>query len=172
MTPEQEVPMVSVIGFTGTRKGMTPEQEKEVDYFLRVLGPPNSVWHGGAIGADEQFHELVLCRWPAGVHICVLPVEHKDRSERIEPGPWVHIFPPVKNPLERNRTIARACLHLICTPKDASEVLRSGTWATVRYARRVMRTHTLIYPDGSRKTFRGEDAHHRFAAKLWKSFPK
>ena len=37
--------------------------------------------------------------------------------------------------LDRNRDIARACSVLIALPETLVEVQRSGSWATVRYAR-------------------------------------
>lgn len=38
---------------------------------------------------------------------------------------------------------------MIATPSSKEEELRSGTWSTVRYARKLRRPVTLIYPDGS-----------------------
>lgn len=52
-------------------------------------------------------------------------------------------------PLERNHRIVDACDVLIACPKDAQEQLRSGTWATVRYARKQGKRVIVITPDGT-----------------------
>jgi hypothetical protein len=51
---------------------------------------------------------------------------------------------PVKPPFERNEDIADMCDILIAAPKAATEVLRSGTWATIRHARRIGRQVVLL----------------------------
>jgi hypothetical protein len=38
---------------------------------------------------------------------------------------------------------------LIATPQTFEEQIRSGTWATIRYARKLRLKITIIYPDGS-----------------------
>ena len=54
-----------------------------------------------------------------------------------------------KKPLIRNRDIVRETAVLIATPEQTIEQLRSGTWATVRYARKMNRPTVLIFPDGT-----------------------
>jgi len=51
--------------------------------------------------------------------------------------------------LERNHNIVDESELLIACPKSKEEELRSGTWATVRYARKKGVRIILIYPDGS-----------------------
>jgi hypothetical protein len=51
--------------------------------------------------------------------------------------------------LHRNRKIVDDCvLGLLATP-SGREVLRSGTWSTIRYARGLGRRITIFWPDGS-----------------------
>jgi hypothetical protein len=50
--------------------------------------------------------------------------------------------------MERNRKIVDVVEVLLAVPFEDAEVLRSGTWATVRYARRVRRTTVIIRPSG------------------------
>ena len=53
-----------------------------------------------------------------------------------------------KNYLDRNHDIVDVSRILIATPATEHEVLRSGTWATIRYARSLNRELCIIYPDG------------------------
>lgn len=50
--------------------------------------------------------------------------------------------------LDRNHYMVDRCNLLIACP-EGIEALRSGTWATVRYARKRPRNHLIIYPDGT-----------------------
>lgn len=51
-----------------------------------------------------------------------------------------------KPPLIRNRDIVNAGELLIATPKLDVEEQRSGTWAAIRYARKIGKPIILIYP--------------------------
>jgi hypothetical protein len=76
------------IGFTGTRKGMSPVQMRLLARTLDTLGSddnrnPSSlrrlsseitVHHGACRGSDEQFHEYALRR---GYKICIHPTEER-----------------------------------------------------------------------------------------------
>lgn len=44
-----------IIGFSGTRKGMTKNQKKTVNTLLKYIKPVE-VHHGDNIGADKEFH--------------------------------------------------------------------------------------------------------------------
>jgi hypothetical protein len=70
--------------------------------------------HGECEGADLQFDDFVKTRFP---HIKVVP------------------HPANGNPLKRDKEIVGIVDVLIAAPRTDKEVLRSGTWATVRYAR-------------------------------------
>jgi hypothetical protein len=51
-----------------------------------------------------------------------------------------------KDYLDRNRDIVDNCDLLIATPKETTEVLRSGTWSTVRYAKKIGKPIVIIEP--------------------------
>ena len=53
-----------------------------------------------------------------------------------------------KRYLERNRDIVDACDILIACPRTLKEELRSGTWATVRYARKVGKPVAILWNNG------------------------
>jgi len=50
--------------------------------------------------------------------------------------------------LERNRAIVDETDILLAAPLESEEQLRSGTWATVRYARKQHKTVLVIFPNG------------------------
>ena len=58
-------------------------------------------------------------------------------------------FPAGSNPLARNRIIVDGSQLMFATPNQPREVLRSGTWATIRYANKTYTPGITIWPDGS-----------------------
>jgi hypothetical protein len=108
-----------IVGFTGTRRGMSASQEHQLQRVLDWLEASESeigggalFHHGNAPGADAEASRIAEARgWEVVSH------------------------PAGANPLVRNREIVAACEVLVAAPLTDEEVLRSGTWATVRYAR-------------------------------------
>jgi hypothetical protein len=58
------------------------------------------------------------------------------------------LWPP-KPPLERNGDIVAECDFLIAAPAEDRDQVRSGTWATIREARRQGRPVVLVLPNGT-----------------------
>jgi len=139
------------IGFTGTQKGMTENQKIGFSYLIKYLNIKEFA-HGDCIGADANAHDLVfqyftdclkqdLFRGKIVIHPPINPTKRafcKSREIR-ECLPYI----------DRNHNIVDECKILIGTPKGYEEELRSGTWATLRYAKRISRSNYIIYPDGS-----------------------
>ena len=113
------------VGFTGTRAGMTHEQKLQLHYLLSLgsLDGEDEFHHGGAVGADTE-----ACRMA------------------VEAGFRPVLYPARHDPLERNRKIVDACVVLLAAPKSAKPELRSGTWATIRYAQKVGRRIIMLVP--------------------------
>lgn len=135
-----------VYGVTGTRVGATVEQLKT----LRKLTedkPPTVARHGDCVGVDAEFAELMR-DWYGARIIGHPPDKDGNRAffpsdDEFEPQPY----------LIRDADVVRLCHHLFALPRGEKEVRRgSGTWATIRIARRVKRNHTIIFPDGKHKT--------------------
>jgi hypothetical protein len=128
-------------GFTGTQKGMTASQRKA---FEIIIGTPDEFHHGDCIGADEESHELTRYFTPDTPIIGHPPTNPSKRAfcefDQIRPK---------KDYLLRNHDIVDETDELIATPGGFSEELRSGTWATIRYARKTGKPVTIIYPNGS-----------------------
>lgn len=114
------------IGFTGTRLGMTNLQRTRLDWLLDVLvrgsrsrGEAVTFHHGADMdGSDGEAEEIA--------------VMHIPRDQVVRHAPKTRT---AKDLLARDRDIANVVAILIGAPRTDKEELRSGTWATVRYAR-------------------------------------
>lgn len=130
------------IGFTGSRHGMTVAQRERLVAFLEraVSAGPVVFHHGDCQGADSQAHSYALA---AGCLVYLHPPDTgilragcQGASVVAQPRPY----------LARNRDIVDACDLLLAAP-DGPEALRSGTWATVRYARTKGKDLVVLKPD-------------------------
>lgn len=130
------------IGFTGTQRGMTREQK---DTFLILLNRMvvTEFHHGDCIGADADAHDEVRV-WTMAKVVIHPPVYSSKRA--FKKGEAVM---PVLPYLVRNKNIVKASETMIATPGEVEEQLRSGTWSTIRFARKLRRQLYIIYPNGS-----------------------
>lgn len=131
------------LGFTGTRQIDLVSKErlsyledlllaKDVDYDFRATAV-----HGCAEGADSVFHQMCLnLNIPVYGRPCT--------GNRSKLGQFRFVYMP-EAPLARNRKIVEDCDVLIALPIDKDvEELRSGTWATIRYARKLNKQVIII----------------------------
>lgn len=129
------------IGFTGTQAGMTQIQKTMVERLIKQLGC-REFHHGDCIGADENAHRIALklnINWitihppdnPAKRAFCL------GNQNRVE-----------KPYIARNHDIVNETDLLIATPGGETEQLRSGTWSTIRFARKNAKRVIIIYPGG------------------------
>jgi len=129
------------VGFTGTRHDATVAQIRTLSALLLKLRPDR--FHlGDCVGADEQAAHLAHA---LGID-CVghPPIEEKLRANF---NRYITEY-PARSYLERNREIVDVCDILIACPGEDRERLRSGTWATVRYARAKKKKLYVINPRG------------------------
>lgn len=134
------------LGFTGTQQGMTQNQKEVVeDLLVSILTAVTEFHHGDCIGADEDAANIVrtFCMDMTEV-VCHPPDEERKRCHFKS-----DVFRVKKPYIERNHDIVDETDMLIACPNGSSEVLRSGTWATIRYARKEGKPFVIIYPDGS-----------------------
>lgn len=119
-----------IVGFTGTQRGMTDRQRGALRQLLERLQPAQ-FHHGDCIGADAQAHAMAVS---ANVPVYVHPPT--DIRKRAFTTDATSSF-PARPYLERNHNIVDSVDVLVATPAQADEVLRSGTWSTIRYARKI-----------------------------------
>lgn len=133
------------LGFTGTRNGMTDDQ---IVTFTSVVGRlnPREFHHGDCIGADSNAHAIVKHVTPTcKIHLHP-PI--KDKTRAFCEGYTIAYEP--KEYIERDHDIVDAVDTLVAIPKGFEEEQRSGTWATVRYARKKSTVRVIIiWPDGT-----------------------
>jgi hypothetical protein len=132
---------ITNIGFTGSRQGMSAAQSEVFADLLFLLGPRH-FHHGCCIGADEQAHTLSKSI-PGLTRHLHRPLDESQMAVGLVGVDW----PPAPY-LKRNRTIVRSSGLLIAAP-STHEALRSGTWSTVRYARRLGRPIVLVWASGA-----------------------
>ena len=110
------------IGFTGTRKGMSEPQKIGLSRLLYALSADGEIdgltfHHGGEPHADKEAANIARGRFWA------------TQNHRPAKKDAAHL-------LKRNRDIVEASEILIAAPDSLEERQRSGTWYTVRYARK------------------------------------
>lgn len=128
------------VGFTGTQQGMTRTQIRSVGELLTEWFEPGSQFHhGDCVGADVQAAEIAK-NIGYEVH-CHPPINTSKRG---------YFFSDVnykpKDYLDRNHDIVDAVEQMLATPKENEEVLRSGTWATIRYASKTGKRIYVVSP--------------------------
>ena len=129
------------LGMTGTRDGMTKEAKVSFCKFLEGQEITEG-HHGDCKGADTDFHsELEKRKIRIVVHP---PTNSKARSfckgaKICKPKPY----------LVRNCTIVEATEMLVAFPPTKKEILRSGTWSTIRYAKKKRRKIIIFHKEGS-----------------------
>lgn len=136
-----------ILGFTGTRKGMTPAQATAVSVAIpKLYAVLREFHHGCCVGADKEAYDLV--RQLAGCEIVAHPPD-KDKYFAFETLHGSHRVLPVKDPLARNRDIVAACDRLWAAPDSTDAGPRSGTWYTIRQARKAKKELVVFWPDGT-----------------------
>lgn len=116
---------------------MTPWQKYELEILLEG---DDELHHGGCKGADVQAHEIALRK---GCVVIIHPSNLRHWQGRCPRSD--RVLPP-KDPLERNRDIVDSVDAVVAAPATIGEVLRSGTWATIRYARQENKILAILEP--------------------------
>jgi len=131
-----------VVGFTGTQRGMNDEQTECVREALASFRRVAAAHHGDCIGADAEFHSICI---ELGIPVHIHPPTNSAKRAFCEGAVSID---PEKDYLDRNRNIVDASKVIIAAPSGPDEKRRSGTWATVRYARKSGKRVFIMLPDG------------------------
>ena len=132
-----------IIGITGTRKGMT---DCQVNSFLELLDNISSevaFMHGDCNGADKNAHNLIVNYGFKDIR--KRPCYFSNQRAFTKEGA---IIAAPEHPLDRNKKIVNDSHTIIAFPGKAYEELRSGTWSTIRYAKKQNKNIQIIWPDG------------------------
>ncbi len=132
------------LGITGTRIGPTKVQRSLMQEILqRAKGLGYSrLHHGDCIGVDEEADKIAKALGYETICHPALGTRHRAHTE----GHLVALAP--LPPLDRNWRIVEASEVMLAFPQEITEVRRSGTWATVRYARHARVTSMIVSPFG------------------------
>lgn len=134
---------------TGSRKGWFPAQRET---FMKV-----GLWYiqdlnldrhhnGLARGVDTQVM-IVLAGAPIDGYRIGHPSTHGPNAMALQ---LCHEVRVPEEPLVRNVTMINESSFAIALPHEFKELKRgSGTWAGIRYARKVEKSLLIIWPDGT-----------------------
>lgn len=141
--------MTDPVGVTGTQEGLTKEQFTAAEFLIKFLNI-STLHHGDCIGADEQLDNIAR---NVGLNRSIHPPKNDSKRAycHLNHEGMFNKFTlfPEKEYLDRNHDIVDDSELILAFPKGFSEELRSGTWATVRYAIKQGRLVLVVFPDGS-----------------------
>jgi hypothetical protein len=130
---------------------MTSLQKLTFRDLIRGLGPE---WfhHGDCIGSDADAHDVVVLEIAFGLVPTKIighpPTTDTERHTVLRAYKDCYELREQKPHIERNHNIVDESGLLIATPSSSTEQVRSGTWATVRYARLQFKPVYFILPNG------------------------
>lgn len=133
-----------VFGFTGTKRGMRPRQSVVLSAILmKNFKSGFEFHHGDCIGADVEAAESAQAF--GYIIVCHPPNKTKTRGFfRFNDRTLVEA-----DYIVRDHNIVDACTVLIAAPHTNYEITRSGTWTTIRYARKQHKPVWIVFPDGT-----------------------
>jgi len=163
------------IAFTGKSGDLDGKQRRIVlDTVLAIQGEPAFFYSGCATGTDIWSAECAIARFERSNHRLMIPQwipkpnvpprpcrrdrEGMKRLSTFAASLGVHLEYHWCDPgcgdeatgfLRRDDILAVNCTHMIAFPPTAKEAKRSGTWATVRRARKLGRPIKVVPLDGS-----------------------
>ena len=137
-----------IIGFTGSRSGLSAGQRRTFENFLKEMSKRAVrsrdnllVVHGDCVGADADVGGV--CK-----SLSVPTATRPANMPHMRALTSTAALAPPEDPLLRNKKIVDDCNMLVACPSSATEVLRSGTWATIRAGRKAKKQVFVITPDG------------------------
>ncbi len=127
-----------IIGVTATQQGLTDRQKYLVREELLALGA-TELHHGDCTGGDADIHAIA-------VELDLYIVIHPPRNESKRAFCDAHETRRALDYLDRNKNIVLESDKLLGCPRYNREELRSGTWSTIRFARKIGTPYLVILP--------------------------
>lgn len=115
-----------IVGFTGTRAGMSLVQMRFLEEILIDL-KVTQLHHGCCVGADSQANRMAQS-------LGIKTVGHPPLNTTLMADCKVDYLHEPQHYLKRNHDIVDETALLLVAPLERTEKHRSGTWATYRYA--------------------------------------
>lgn len=127
------------VGFTGSREGMSQHQKEQFVVKLLELGI-TEFHHGDCKGADAEAHDIIREFLPnVKIHV------HPPAAEFMRAFKQGDIMYEPEDYIPRDERIVDMTDILIGAPKVTDfEERRSGSWYTIRYARRKGKSHHVL----------------------------
>lgn len=139
-----------LIGFTGTRYGMTVLQTEILRSRIKLLAHDDVYFvHGGCVGADFEFHNLVVEYGPVLLYPGYSSRNPDDNQFEVPITDYDMAPSFINEPLpflERNRIMVERADVMFAAPPGPEG--RGGTWYTINYARKNQKPVTVVMPDG------------------------
>ncbi len=131
------------VGITGTQDGVTEAQFSSLKELIEMLFM-NEIHGGDCVGFDAECITLVQEIRPD-----VKTVGHPPSNPKKRAFLEYDELREEKEYIKRNHNIVDETGYLLACPNGYVEVKRgSGTWATIRYARKLNRPIIILWPDG------------------------
>jgi hypothetical protein len=124
------------IGFTGNRYGLNDEQKEQIVYLLDKYNNI-IVSHGDCIGSDTEFHDICVNYRNININKQIRIDIYPPNISKLRGFNKGDIIMNEKPYLQRNSDIINNSSILIACPIDKNkEEIRSGTWSTIRKAKK------------------------------------
>ena len=134
------------LAFTGTKEGWTINQAAMTKgVFKDLIDLGYDVMHNGDCKGSDYRAALMWKTSFYGKKLILHPPTNPKHRAFID---FANIVLPEGDYIVRDHQMVDMSSVLVGTPARP-EYLRSGTWATIRYARKIGIPRIIIYPDGS-----------------------
>jgi hypothetical protein len=134
-----------IVGFTGTRRGMSEQQKIGTKAILLAIGcfqPIAYGLHGDCLGADADFD--AICK-ELNIPTKIRPCTYTHMRANCDAPEVAEALPP----MQRNRLIVADSDVMIANPPSESKLKHGGTWATVGFSRRDSKKLFIVTPVGT-----------------------
>jgi hypothetical protein len=127
---------------------MTEWQVRALRELLQLM-QPDAFFHNGMIGATAQAHAIAR---GLDLQIVIIPPKNTDLRAKLEGAIQIETPEDFNDSLDH---VIEDSHIVIFTPREEVEKLRSGTWRSIRQAKREGKSVYIIFPDGRLKVDEG-----------------